>query len=114
MIHESPLAGAKGGSDGWLGRLELGFEEAGGATRVSRRRHEGALRVQRAFFPEGPAVPHVIVPPPPGGGVGGDRLEISIGLGPRARALVTTPAAQKLYRSAGPEAVQLNRLNLGR
>jgi urease accessory protein len=99
--------------EGWLGRLELGFEESGGATRVSRRRHEGPLRVQRAFFPEGTAVPHVIILHPPGGVVGGDRLELEIDLGPRARALLTTPAAQKLYRSAGAEAIQRSRLSLG-
>jgi urease accessory protein len=114
MMHDSPLADSRGGSDGWFGRLELGFEEDGGATRVSRRKHQGPLRVQRAFFPEGPAVPHVIVLHPPGGVVGGDRLEVSVDVGSRARALLTTPAAQKLYRSAGPEAVQLNRLNVGR
>ena len=100
--------------DGWLGRLELGFEEVEGRTRLSRRRHEGPLRVQRALFPEGEVVPHVIVLHPPGGVVGGDRLEISVDVGPRARALLTTPAAQKLYRSAGPRAVQLNRLKVGR
>jgi urease accessory protein len=99
--------------EGWLGRLELGFEETGGATRVSRRRHQGPLRLQRALFPEGPAVPHVIVLHPPGGVVGGDRLELEIDLGPRARALLTTPAAQKLYRSAGAEAIQRTRLSLG-
>jgi len=100
--------------NGWLGRLELGFEEAFGTTRLVKRRHEGPLRVQRAFFPEGRSVPHVVVLHPPGGVVGGDRLEISVDLGARARALITTPAAQKLYRSAGPEAHQHNQLSLER
>jgi urease accessory protein len=114
VIPDSALAGATSGSDGWLGRLELGFEEVGGETRLSRRKHEGPLRVQRALFPEGPSVPHVLVLHPPGGVVGGDRLEISVDMGFRARALITTPAAQKLYRSAGPEAQQLNSLKLRR
>jgi urease accessory protein UreH len=32
--------------------------------------------------------------------VGGDRLETRVGLGADAHVLLTTPAAQKLYRSA--------------
>jgi urease accessory protein len=38
--------------------------------------------------------------------VGGDALHLSCRLGPCARALLTTPAATKLYRSAGPTAEQ--------
>jgi urease accessory protein len=114
MPDSALFVDSKTQADGWLGRLELGFEEVAGATRLLHRKHEGPLRVQRALFPEGPSVPHVLVLHPPGGVVGGDRLEISIDMGPRSRALITTPAAQKLYRSAGPEAQQLNCLKLGR
>jgi urease accessory protein len=39
-----------------------------------------------------------------GGIVGGDRLAVSITLDPGARALVMAQAAEKLYRSKGPEA----------
>jgi urease accessory protein len=46
-------------------------------------------------------VPHVLVLHPPGGVVGGDRLEVAIDVGPRARALVTTPAAQKALPLGG-------------
>jgi len=99
---------------GWLGRLELGFEAIAGETRLVRRTHEGPLRVQKAFFPEGRAVPHVVLLHPPGGVVGGDRLEIDVEVGAQASALITTPAAQKLYRSSGPEALQRNRLRVGR
>jgi urease accessory protein len=37
---------------------------------------------------------------PPGGLVGGDSLELAVTLEPGARALLTTPAATKLYRCA--------------
>jgi urease accessory protein len=50
---------------------------------------------------------------PPGGVVGGDRLRTSVELGGRAEVLLTTPAAQKLYRSAGARADVSNRLQLG-
>jgi urease accessory protein len=44
--------------------------------------------------------------------VGGDCLEIAVELGPRAAALVTTPSAQKLYRSKGPKSIQNVRLEI--
>ena len=43
---------------------------------------------------------------PTGGVVGGDVLETSVVLGPRCRVCLTTPAATRVYRSAGAPAVQ--------
>jgi urease accessory protein len=77
------------------------FEARGGATDLVGRRHRGPLVVQRPFFPEGRAVCHVVLLHPPGGIVGGDRLRIDVDVGAGASALVTTPAAAKIYRSAG-------------
>jgi urease accessory protein len=101
---------------GWLGRLELRLEHdaSAGATRLTGNRHVGPLLVQRPFYPEGRALPHLYLLHPPGGVVGGDRLEILIEVGAKAGALSTTPAAQKLYRSSGAEAVQENLLRLER
>ena len=82
-------------------------------TRIAHRLHQGPLLVQRALYPEGDDMPHLYIVHPPGGVVGGDRLETLIELGPGAEALVTTPAAQKLYRSAGAESVIQNRLCVG-
>lgn len=56
------------------------------------------LAVQRPFYPEGPAVCHVLVLHPPGGMVGGDRLDIALDLGEDAQGLVSTPSAAKWYR----------------
>lgn len=90
---------------GWQARLALGFAQADGRTRLVRRRHEGPLVVQRPFYPEG-GVCHCYLLHPPGGVVGGDTLELSVEVGAAAHALVTTPAANKFYRSAGATAVQ--------
>lgn len=97
---------------GWLGRLSLLFERASHGTRLCRAAHQGPLRVQRVLAPEGPECPHVYLLHPPGGVVGGDRLETHVELGPKAQVLLTTPAAQKLYRSAGPVAAIGNHLSL--
>jgi urease accessory protein len=61
--------------------------------------------VQRPFYPEG-GVCHVYLLHPPGGVVAGDKLAIRVNADTGAEALVTTPAAGKLYRSDGPEACQ--------
>jgi urease accessory protein len=68
--------------------------------------------VQRPFYPEGPRVPHVYVLHPPGGIVGGDRLRIDVDLEPGAQALLTTPAATKIYRTAGPRSAQHQHLTV--
>lgn len=85
---------------GWEASLELRFARAGERTVLERAAHVGPLRVQRPFHPEGPDVPHVYVLHPPGGVVGGDVLALALRVGEGAAALVTTPAASKLYRSA--------------
>ncbi|HVX93535.1 MAG TPA: urease accessory protein UreD [Polyangia bacterium] len=91
---------------GWRARLELGFVREGESTRLGHRAHVGPLAVQRPFFPEGPGVCHVYLLHPPGGIVGGDRLQIDVRVAEGAHALVTTPAATKVYRTAGPGASQ--------
>jgi urease accessory protein len=68
--------------------------------------------VQRPFYPEGPEVPHVYLLHPPGGIVGGDSLRVQVKLGPRAHALLTTPAATKVYRTRGPRSTQAQHLVL--
>lgn len=93
-------------SDGWKAELGLDFSPSHGRTILSRRRHRGPLTMQRPFYPEGDRVCHVYALHPPGGVVGGDRLRFDIQARPGAHGLVTTPAAGKFYRSAGPWACQ--------
>lgn len=83
----------------WHAALNLRFETRGQKNALTRREHCGPLRVQRAFYPEGPAVPHVYLLHPPGGVVGGDTLAIDIQVDPEAKGLVTTPSAGRVYRT---------------
>lgn len=96
----------------WRASLALRFEATDRGTRLSTLRHHGPLRVQRALHPEGAAVCHAIVVHPPGGVAGGDELAIDVDVGRGAHALLTTPGASKLYKSAGRRAMQTVRLKL--
>ena len=102
---------AEAGPAGWEARLALRFEQRAGRTVLAHRSHEGPLAVQKPFYPEGD-VCHVYLLHPPGGVVGGDRLAIEIEVASNAHAVITTPAAGKLYRSAGPASMQEQRLSV--
>ena len=88
-------------TSGWHGRLEIELAQRGARTALVRRRHKGPYLVQSPFYPEGP-VCHIYLLHPPGGVVGGDTLNLAVTAGPDSAALLTSPAAMKLYRSAGP------------
>lgn len=97
----------------WQASLRLGFARDGGVTRLMRNVHRGPLRVQKALYPEGPGVCHVLVIHPPGGVVGGDRLEIEFDVADHCRVLATTPGAGKWYRANGRVSQQAVRLRVG-
>jgi len=98
---------------GWAARLELGYEaDAADVTRLVHNRHQGPLRLLRAL-PQPDGSSHAVIVHPPGGLVGGDRLDIDIRLGPRARVLCTTPGAQKWYRAERPGARARTVLRVG-
>jgi len=86
------------------GAAEIGFAaDAGGETRL---RHLYQSDPCRVLFPRpapGGACEAAIVTTS-GGIVGGDRLRFAVAAGAGARATVTTQAAEKIYRSAGPDA----------
>ncbi|HEY5717834.1 MAG TPA: urease accessory protein UreD, partial [Motiliproteus sp.] len=70
----------------WRARLNLGFEQRHGRTALPHLAHEGPLRVQRPFYPEG-TVCHVYLLHPPGGLVSGDQLSINAELAAHSHAL---------------------------
>lgn len=81
----------------WRASIDLHLEPRGGRTALPGIRHQGPLRVQRPFYPEGP-VCHIYLLHPPGGLVSGDQLQISATLEPGSQALITTPSAGKIYK----------------
>jgi urease accessory protein len=69
---------------------------------VLDQKHQGPLRLQKLFWPEGPNPAHGIVLHPPGGLASGDELELSVELGSGAGLVMTTPGAAKWYRARTP------------
>lgn len=85
----------------WKASLALHLLQSGGRSVLASVQHRGPLRVQRALYPEGDAVCHLLILHPPGGIAGGDQLQIQVTLDARTEALLTTPGSSKWYRSAG-------------
>ena len=98
---------------GWRAHLDLSFRHAAGRSRMFRGESFGPLYVQKPVYPEGELV-HVYLLHPPGGVAGGDQLNINISAEDQAGALLTTPAANKFYRSAGLTACVTNTLSVSR
>ncbi|CAM5202964.1 Urease accessory protein UreD [Castellaniella defragrans] len=97
----------------WQARLDLGFSLQGGSRSVlSEQRHEGPLLVQRALYPEGPAVCHVALLHPPSGIAGGDEIDIALRVAAGAHATLTTPGATRWYKANGSQARQTIRLSV--
>ncbi|MEB3357977.1 MAG: urease accessory protein UreD [Synechococcales bacterium] len=90
----------------WHGQLQLEFVADRMKTQLSHRYAQAPLKIQRPFYPEPGGVCHAAMLHTAGGIAEGDRLSMSLRLHPQAQAVVTTPAATKVYRSTGGTAEQ--------
>ena len=98
---------------GWQGEIELKFVQSpDNSTILSRSYAVAPLKVQRPFYPEAD-VCHTVLLHSAGGMVGGDRLSAKIDLSPNSRALITTAAATKIYRSDGEISHQQIQIDIG-
>jgi urease accessory protein len=84
------------------GAVRFDVQQAEGVTRRRHLHESGSLRV-RFPSPEADGLSAVFVNTA-GGIAGGDRFDIEIATGAGARLAVTTAAAEKIYRAAGPAA----------
>ncbi len=85
-----------------VGRLAFTAAAGPGGSRRGRVHESGALRVR---FPNGnlQAALDAVIVNTAGGMTGGDRFDIDVDVGAAARLTVTTAAAEKIYRSLGPD-----------
>jgi urease accessory protein len=93
-----------------VGRVVMSAKMADGATRRGRVLEEGALRL-RCPGPPAPELQAVVINTS-GGMAGGDRFELELAVGPGARLLLTSAAAEKVYRTLGPESTVTAKLTV--
>lgn len=86
-----------------VGRIALTVAANNGVTRRSRIREEGPLRVRCPGQPS--AELEAVILNTAGGVAGGDRFDLDISVASQARLVVTTAAAEKIYRALDSDAV---------
>jgi urease accessory protein len=92
------------------GCIALNGRSDGGCTRPQRVAESGSLRVR---FPRSPGgALEAVVVNTAGGIAGGDCFEFDIVAEPGAHLTVSTAAAEKVYRSLGPDAIMRIRLSV--
>lgn len=94
------------------GRIDLRFAQVKGASRLRYLEQEAPLR---ALFPtvEPFEAPEAVIVNTGGGVVGGDRYGVDIRVEAGAALTITTPAAEKIYRSSGDDAHVVTHLHCG-
>jgi urease accessory protein len=85
-----------------VGRIALAVKASAGTTRRARVREEGSLRVRCPGPPSGEL--EAVIVNTAGGVAGGDRFALDVAVAPGARLVVTTAAAEKVYRTLEPAA----------
>jgi urease accessory protein len=85
-----------------VGRIDLAVKQHGGFTRRARVFEDGPLRVRVPGPPAREA--EAVIVNTAGGIAGGDRLDIAVTAGEGTALVVTSAAAEKVYRTLGPAA----------
>jgi urease accessory protein len=93
------------------GHIALGVAASASRTRRTHVHEDGSLRVR---FPNAPAdMLEAVIVNTGGGMTGGDRFAVEIALAKGARLVAGTAAAEKIYRSTGPDAEMDVTLDVG-
>ena len=94
-----------------IGRISLAVAAEAGRTRRARVHEEGSLRVR---FPNtDPGECEAVIVNTAGGIAGGDRFDLDVEVGAQARLSVSGAAAEKIYRTHGPDSEIAVRLDVG-
>jgi urease accessory protein len=96
-----------------VGHVALSVDNVLGATRRQRVHEAGSLRV-RFPNPHASDMLDAVIVNTAGGMTGGDKFGIDVTVGANASLTVTTEAAEKIYRSLGPETEIAVKLDVAR
>ena len=91
---------------GRVGRLVLEYVRQGDRTVFHRTQCQTPWHLLPPIYLDDSGSAYTLLVNPSGGLVGGDHLSIDLSVGPRAHVLISTPSANRVYRSLSQEAVQ--------
>jgi len=113
MTAISSLSSATFAGNRAVGQIALAVDAAHGISRRQRVHEAGSLRVR---FPNAdrPDTLEAVIVNTAGGMTGGDRFGIDVAINAGAGLTVTTAAAEKIYRSLGPETEIVVKLDIAR
>jgi urease accessory protein len=94
------------------GAARISFKHGDGPTRLDRLYQVGASKVRLPKVFDGEPTQAVMINTA-GGLTGGDKMSVELALGENGRAIVTTQACEKIYRSASGSAEVATRLTAG-
>ena len=89
------------------------FIRQDGRTRFGRTSCQTPWHILPPIYLDDSGSAYTLLVNPSGGLVGGDHLSIDVSLGPRAHALISTPSANRVYRSISQESVQDVKIMVG-
>jgi urease accessory protein len=102
MIVDAPARDATFAANRATGRIALSVAASSGQSRRERVHEAGSLRVRFPNAADAAQLDAVMVNTA-GGMAGGDRFDIEVDVGAGARVCLTSAAAEKVYRSLGPD-----------
>lgn len=91
---------------GRIGTLALEYLHQDGRTVFGRTTCQTPWHLLPPMYLDESGSAYTLLVNPSGGLVGGDRLSIDLSVGPGAHVLISTPSANRVYRSPSQEAVQ--------
>lgn len=98
---------------GRVGNLALEYVRQGDRTVFGRTKCETPWHLLPPIYLDDSGSAYTLLVNPSGGLVGGDHLSIDLSLGPNAHVLISTPSANRVYRSLRQDAVQDVRIEVG-
>lgn len=107
-----PGAGGETASVGRVGKLALEYVRRGGRTAFGRTSCQTPWHILPPIYLDDSGSAYSLLVNPSGGLVGGDQLSIDLTVRPKAHAMVSTPSANRVYRSPVDEAVQIVNLRV--
>jgi urease accessory protein len=112
LLADTPAQGEIFAGNRAIGGIFLSILADADGSRRQRVREEGALRVR---FPNAAnrEILEAVTVNTAGGMTGGDRFDLDIAVGAGAQLMMTTAAAEKIYRSLGPDTEINVRLEIG-